>query len=113
MSGITHEEVLRQADALVVQELSETEARCRVLAHYISDCESKGSRTAAWSDALRELRSLHDYRAGLVRRHSLIQQALKDPLGECPTKTPLPVPPQQAVRRAQQQTQIRASRRRS
>jgi hypothetical protein len=111
MSGISHEEMLRQADVLVVQALSETEGRCAVLAHYISDCESKGSRTAAWSDALRELRALHDYRAGLVRRHSLIQQALEHPLGECPTKAPLPMPRQQAVRRTQQQIQIRASRR--
>jgi hypothetical protein len=111
MSGITHEEMLRQADALVVQALSETEARCAVLAHYVSDCESKGSRTAAWSDALRELRALHDYRTGLLRRHSLIQQALQLPLGEHPTKAPLPVPPQQTVRRTQQQIQIRAQRR--
>jgi hypothetical protein len=111
MSGITHEEMLRQAAVLVLQALSETQARCAVLAQYISDCESKGSRTAAWSDALRELRALHDYRAGLVRRHSLIQQALEHPLGECPTKTPLPVPPQQTVRRTQQQIQIRAPRR--
>jgi len=111
MSAITHEEMLRQADVLVVQALSETEARCAVLAHYISDCESKGSRTAAWSDALRELRALHDYRTGLVRRHNLIQQALEHPLGECPTNAPLPVPPQQAVRRTQQQIQIRAHRR--
>jgi hypothetical protein len=111
MSGSTYEEMLRQAAVLVVQALSETEARCAVLAHYIGDCESKGSRTAAWSDALRELRALHDYRTGLVRRHSLIQQALEYPLGECPTKAPLPVPPQRAVRRTQQQVQIRASRR--
>lgn len=111
MSGIIHEEMMHKADALVVEALSETQARCAVLAHYISDCESKGSRTAAWSDAVRELRALHDYRAGLVRRHSLIQQALEHPLGECPTKAPLPVPPQQAVRRTQQQIQIRARRR--
>jgi hypothetical protein len=111
MSGVTHEEMLRQADALVVQALSETGARCAVLAHYISDCESKGSRTAAWSDAHRELRALHDYRAGLVRRHDLIQQALQHPLGERPAKASLPVPPQPAVRRTQQQIQIRATRR--
>lgn len=111
MTGITHEDLLRQAEVLVVQALNETQARCAVLAHYISDCESKGSRTAAWSDAVRELRALHDYRAGLVRRHSLIQQALEHPVGECPTKAPLPVPPQQAIRRTQQQVQIRARRR--
>src|SRR5262249_10101168 len=111
MSGITHEELLRQADVLVVQALSETQARCAVLAHYISACETQGSRTAAWSNALRELRALHDHRTGLVRRRNLIQQALEDPVGECPTKAPLPAPPQQGVRRIQRQIQIRAPRR--
>jgi len=111
MSGITHEEMLRQADELLVQALSETETRCALLAHYISDCDSKGSRTAAWSNAHRELRALHDYRAGLARRHSLIQQALEHPLGECPAKASLPASPQQGVRRAQQQIQIRTPRR--
>src|SRR3954453_7033822 len=111
MSAITHEEMLHQADVLVVQALGDTEARCAVLAQYISDCAGKGSRTAAWSDALRELRALHDYRSGLVRRHNLIQQALECPLGERPTKAPLPVAPQPAVRRIQQQRQIRVRRR--
>jgi hypothetical protein len=111
MGAITHDEMLRQADVLVVQALSETEARCAVLAQYTSDCDSQGARTTAWSDALRELRALHDYRTGLLRRHSLIQQALEYPLGECPTKAPLPVPPRPAVRRTQQQVQLRARRR--
>ena len=110
MSEITHEDLLRQAEVLIIQAISETEARCAMLAHYISDCERKGSRTAAWSDAVRELRALHDYRAGLVRRHTLIQQALEQPLGESPTKAPLPVPPPQAARRTQQQIQIQRRR---
>jgi hypothetical protein len=106
-----HEEMLREADALVVRALSETEARCAVLAQYISDCESRGSRTAAWSGAVRELRALHDYRRGLMRQHSLIEQALEHPVGECPEKTPVPVPSPPPVRRTQQQVQIRAPRR--
>lgn len=106
-----HEEMLREADALVVRALSETEARCAVLAQYISDCDRRGLRTAAWSGAVGELRALQDYRRGLLRRHSLIQQALEHPVGECPEKTPPPVPSPAAVRRTQQQVQIRAPRR--
>src|SRR5215470_8662184 len=66
---ITHEELLRQADALVALALKEAEARCSVLGAYVSECESSGARTAAWSDALRELRALQDHRAELLRRH--------------------------------------------
>jgi hypothetical protein len=83
VSDVAHEEALRQADALISQALGETEARCAVLAQYINDCETRGSKTASWSEALRELRALHDYRIGLMRRHSLIQQALDCPVGEC------------------------------
>jgi hypothetical protein len=36
MGEITHEEALRQADALVGQALKEAEARCAVLAQYIN-----------------------------------------------------------------------------
>jgi hypothetical protein len=111
MSEMTQEEALRQADALVVEALRGAEARCAVLGQYINDCESKGSRTSAWSEAVRELRALHGCRAGLLRRHSLIQEALDCPVGEYPTKVPLPSPPNQAVRRTQQQVQIRPRRR--
>lgn len=111
MSEITQEEALRQADALVGQALKETEARCAVLGQYINDCDSKGSKTAAWSEALRELRALHGYRNGLMGRRSLIQQALDYPVGERPAKMPLPSPPNRAVPRTQQQVQIRARRR--
>jgi hypothetical protein len=110
MSGTTQEEALRQADALVGQALRETEARCALLGQYIDECENKGSKTPAWSDALREFHALHGYRIGLMRRHSLIQQALDYPVGECPTKVPLP-PPNRAGGRTQQQIQIRARRR--
>jgi hypothetical protein len=111
MTEAALEDVLRQADALVVQALKGTDARCAVLGRYISDCESKGSRTAAWSDAVRELRALQDYRTGLMHRHRLIQQALEYPAGECPTEVPLPPAPNQAVHRTQRQIQIRARRR--
>jgi hypothetical protein len=87
------------------------EARCAVLALYVDDCESKGSRTAAWSGAIRELRALQDYRAGLLRRRSLIQQALECLPDERPTKLPLPPVPNRTAFRTQQQVQIRARRR--
>lgn len=114
-SDITHDEMtqedaLRRADALVGQALSETETRCRVLAQYISDCERTGSKTADWSQALRELSALHGRRAGLIRRRSLIQQALECTVGESPDKSPLLPPPNRPARRAQQQIQIRARR---
>jgi hypothetical protein len=111
MSGMTHEDALRQADALVGQALKETEVRCGVLAHYIDDCESKGAKTAAWSEALREFHALHGYRSGLLRRRILIQQALDCLVGGCPAKTSLTPPPDRTPARAQQQVQIRARRR--
>lgn len=77
MSEITQEEALRLAYALVGQALKEIEARCWVLARFIDDCDRAGSRTSAWSDALRELHARHGYRSGLVRRRSLIQQAFE------------------------------------
>lgn len=110
MSEMTDQDALRQADALVGQALRETEARCTVLGQYIDDCDTRDSRTAAWSDALREFHALHSYRAGLLRRRILIQQALDCPVGERPARALLtPVPPRPAVR-AQRQVQIRARR---
>jgi len=111
MSEITHEEALRQADALVSRALGETETRCRVLAQYISECETNGSRTVVWSEAVRELSSLHAYRGGLMRRHSLIQEALDCPVGESPAKVPLSSPSNRPVPRTQRQVQIQARRR--
>ena len=111
MSDVEHEEALRCAFALVGQARTETEARCRVLAEYISDCDRNGARTAAWSEALRELHDLHGYRKGLMHRQSLIQQALDYPVGECPTQMPLSPPPNQTVRRTQHQVQIQVRRR--
>ena len=111
MDEITQEEALRQAAALVDRALKETEGRCGVLAQFINDCESKGSRTPAWSEALRELHAQQGYRARLMLRHSLIQQALDCPVGESPAKVPLPRPPNRTVPRTQQQLQVRARRR--
>jgi hypothetical protein len=113
MSEMTQEEALRLADALAGQELKETEARCSVLAQFIADCDHAGSHTSAWSEALRELHALHGYRSGLIRRRSLIQQALDCPVGEPPAKGPLSPPPNRTVPRTQQQVQVRARRRRS
>jgi hypothetical protein len=111
MSEITQEEALRMAGALVGQALKETEARCAVLAQFIDDCDRVSSRTSAWAEALRELRALHGYRSGLMRRHSLIQQALECPVGESPTHVPLSPPPDRTVIRTQQQVQVPARRR--
>jgi hypothetical protein len=103
---------LGQAVALIGQELRRAEARCTVLGQYIDDCESQGSKTPAWSEALRELHALHGYRIRLLRRRSLIQQALDYSIGERPVRAPLPAPPSRPVRRTQQQIQIQATRRR-
>jgi hypothetical protein len=111
MSEMTQEEALRLADALVGQALKETEARCSVLAQFVGACDRAGSRTSAWSGALRELHALHGYRSGLMLRRSLIQQALECPVGESPAKAPLSPPPNRAVLRTQQQVQVRARRR--
>src|SRR5712691_8567922 len=82
MSEMTQEEALRLADTLVGQALKETEARCSVLGQFIIVCEHAGSRTSAWSDAVRELHAQQGYRGGLMRRRSLIQQALDCLVGE-------------------------------
>jgi hypothetical protein len=111
MSEMTQEEALRQADELVSRSLKETEARCGVLGQYINDCEHKGSRAAGWSDALRELHILHGRRTALMRRHSLIQEALDCPVGEHPAKASLAQPPDRTARRIRQQVQLRARRR--
>jgi hypothetical protein len=113
MSEMTQEEALRLAGALVGQALKETEARCSMLAQFIDGCDRAGRRTSAWSEALRELHELHGFRSGLMRRHSLIQQALDCPVGESPAKVPLLPSPNRTVLRTQQQVQVRAPRRRS
>jgi hypothetical protein len=112
MSEVTQEEALHLADALVGEALKEAEARCGVVAQFINDCERNGSRTSAWSEAVRELRGLQGRRSGLVRRRSLIQEALLCPVGESPAKVPLMAPPDRASVRTQQQVQIRPRRRR-
>ena len=111
MSEITQEDVLRQADALVGRALNEAEARCTVLGQYVNDCDSTGSRTAAWSGALRELHGLQERRRQLLRRRSLIQQALECPVGDSPAKVPLQPPRDRAAVRTQQQIQVRPRRR--
>lgn len=111
MGETTQDDALRQAAALVDEALKETEARCGLLGQYINDCDSKGSRTAAWSEALRELHALHERRTQLLRRRSLIQEALDCHVGECPAKAPLQPPRDQTALRTQQQIQIQARRR--
>jgi hypothetical protein len=110
-SELTHEEALRLADELLGQALKETEARCRVLAQFIDGCDRARSRTASWSEALRDLRALDDRRTGLLRRRSLIQQALGCPVVDSPETGPLSPPPDRTARRSQQQLQVRAQRR--
>jgi hypothetical protein len=112
MSEMTQEEALRLADALVGQALKETEARCAVLAQFIGDCDRARSHTSAWSEALSELHALHARRGGLLRRRSLIREALDCPVGESPSKVPPPSPPKSAVPRPQQQVQVQVRRRR-
>ena len=111
MCEITQEDALRHVVGLVDQALKETEARCSVLGQYINNCEKNRSMTQALSEALRELHALHARRAGLLRRRSLIHEALDCPVGESPTKVPLPPPPTRPVLRTQRQVQIRARRR--
>jgi len=113
MTEMTQEETLRLADELVGQALKETEARCGIVAQFIGACDRAGSHTAAWSDALRELHSLHGRRSGLMHRRDLIQEALDCAVGESPANTPLPAPPTRAVPQPQRQVQIRARRHRS
>jgi hypothetical protein len=111
MSEMTQEDALRQAAGLVDQALKETEARCRVLAQYVSDCDSNGSKTAGLSETLRELSGLHGRRRGLLLRRDLIQQAIDCPVGERPAQSPLTPAPSRTAVRAQQQVQIRPRRR--
>jgi hypothetical protein len=113
VSQITQEEALQLADELVGQALKETEARCSVLAQFIDDCDHAGSRTSAWSEALLELHAHQDYRGGLLRRRSLIQQALDCLSGEPPAKAPLSPRPNRAAPGTQQQVQVQVRRNRS
>jgi hypothetical protein len=114
MSEMTHEEALRLAGALAEQRVRETEARCRVLAQFIDDCNRAGSRTSAWSDAHGELRALHDYRDALLRKRGLIQAAMECAVGESPAQVQLTPPPRiRPEARTQQQVQIQMRRRRA
>ena len=111
MTEMTQEDALRQAAELVDQAVKETEGRCGVLGQYVNDCDSNGSRTAASSEALRELHALQGRRRGLLLRRDLIQQAIDCPVGESPAQSPLTPAPSRTGVRAQQQVQIRARRR--
>lgn len=113
MSEMTQEDALRLADALAGQAQKETEARCSVLAQFIDYCDRARSHTSAWGEALRELNALHGYRRALIRRRSLIQQALDCLVGEAPLGGPLPPTPERSVPRPQPQVQVQARRRRS
>lgn len=110
MTEMTHEGALRLADELAGQELKETEARCSVLAQFIDACDRSRAHSAAWSDALRELHTLHGHRSSLIHRRTLIQQALDAPVGDAPSSAPLPRAPQPTAVRAQRQIQIQARR---
>jgi hypothetical protein len=110
MIEMTQEDALLLADELVGQALKETEARCSVLAQFIHDCDRVGAKTAAGTEAVRELRALHDRRSRLMQRRSLIQQALDCRVGEAPAKDPLPPAPTRIVRQTQQQIQVRPRR---
>lgn len=109
----THEDALRQADTLAGREVRETEVRCAVLAQFIADCERKSARTAAWNEAILELRALQERRAGLMRRRDLIQQALACPVGESRMKSPLSPETDRNPVRIQRQMQVQRQRRRS
>jgi hypothetical protein len=109
---MTQEEALRLADALAGRALKETEARCSVLAQFIDDCDRARSHTSAWSAALGELSALHGHRSALVRRRSLIQQALDCLVGESPVGGTLPAPPERTAPRTQQQVQVQVQARR-
>jgi hypothetical protein len=112
-AAMTHEEALRLADALIGQAVKETEARCRMLAQFIDDCDRAGSHSAGWSEALRELRALQDRRGGFNIRRRLIQQALDCPVGDSPAATPLSPPQNRAAPVVRRQVQVQAHRRRS
>jgi hypothetical protein len=112
MSERTHEDALREAAALVGQLVEKLETRCRMLAYYIADCERKGARTAAWSEAVRELRALHDDRRTLLRRRDLIQQALDCAVTEHEGETVLEPARDRTPHRAQPQVQLQRARRR-
>ena len=111
MTEMTQEDALLLADALAGQALNETEARCSVLAQFIDHCDRARSHTSAWSEALRELHALHGHRRALIRRRSLIQQALECLVGEPPAGGALPPPPEQPAPRTQRQVQVQARRR--
>jgi hypothetical protein len=113
MCELTQEEALRLAGALVGQAVKEAEARCSVLAQFITDCERAQSRTSAWHEAVRELSALHGYRSRLLHRQSLIQQALECDIGERPKRAPLSSSPGRAAPRTRQQVQVQVRRRRS
>jgi hypothetical protein len=111
MIEMSQEEALRQADALVGKALKETEARCAVLGQFINDCERSRPRPGGWPEALRELRARQDRRRGLLRRQSLIREALDIPVGESPATVPLVPPPDPTGQRTQRQVQIQVQRR--
>lgn len=109
---ITQEEALRVADVLGERAITEAEARCRVLAQFIAECDRARSGSSAAADAARELRALQDRRGALIRRRDLIQEALACAVDESPARSPLyPPPPDRSARRTQEQIQIQRRRR--
>jgi hypothetical protein len=112
MSELTQDEALHLAGELAGQALTETEARCGVLAQFINDCTRTRSGVAASTDALRELGALHARRALLIRRCALIQDALDCPVGDSPARAPLARPTDGPAPRVQKQVQLQVQARR-
>ena len=112
MIEMTHEDALLLADELVGQALKETEARCAVLAQFIHECERPRSKGSGLIEAVRELSTLQGRRRALMRRRSLIQEALDCPVGEAPVSAPLPAPPDRTAVRPQRQLQVQVRRQR-
>lgn len=110
--AMTDEDALRLADALAGRSVAEAEARCRVLAQFIADCERAGSRAAGLTEAVLELRALQVRRSGLLARRELIRQALECAVGDAPQAAALvPGSRPAAVGRRQRQVQIQVRRR--
>ncbi len=113
MDEETQEDALLRAAELVGGALKETEARCGVIALFLSDCAASRPKTSPPPEVLRELSELHAHRASLLRRQALIQQALDCAVGRRPAPAPLPALPDRTMVRTQRQIQQVRPRRRS
>jgi len=112
LGEMTQEEALGLADALAGRALKETEARCSVLAQFLHDCDRARSRSSVLNDAVLELSAQQRRRRELIRRRSLIQQALECAVEESRAATPLGPAPVPVERRPQRQLQVQVRPRR-